>query len=62
MTIIFLNKGGGLHKFVTALLNFIKNKIPKSFNNKEFKQAFKELKAEMEEIAKDYWSRNYRII
>ena len=49
----FLYKKGGLYKFETAILHFIKNKISKSFNDKELKQAFSELKEELEEIVKE---------
>ena len=49
----FLSKRGGLYKFETTILHFIKNKLPHVFNNKELIQSFIELKEELEEIAKD---------
>ena len=49
----FLYKRGGLYKFETTILHFIKNKLPYIFNNKELIQAFIGLKEELEEIVKD---------
>ena len=49
----FLYKREGLHKFETAILHFIKNKLHNVFIKKELTKAFIALKAELEEIVKD---------
>ena len=54
----FLYKRGGLYKYETAILHFIKNKISKNLNNKELIQAFIALKGELEEIVKDPLEQN----
>ena len=49
----FLHKRGGLYKFETCVLNFIRKKFPKINDNKELLEAFKELKTELEKITRD---------
>ena len=49
----FLYKRDGLYKFETAILHFIKNKLPKILNQKELIQAFIGLKNELKEIVHD---------
>lgn len=50
----FLYKRGRLYKFETVVLNFIKNKLPTIFNNKELIVKFIELKGELDILGKDY--------
>ena len=49
----FLYKRKRLYKFETSFLDFIRQKLPKVKSNKELVGAFKELKIELEAIAKD---------
>ena len=49
----FLYKRNRLYKFETSILNFIRKKVPNIIAQEEQIKAFKELKAELEEITKD---------
>ena len=54
----FLYKRGGLYKYETAILHFIKYKISQNLNKKELIQAFIDLKEELEEIVRDPLEQN----